>query len=122
MNNDSRKQTRIPREESVFIEIFLGEQKVSDLIAQCPTKDVSESGLKVQSSYKLDVTEIIDLQIEFVTSSLKFYLKGEVRWCNEIDVSPKSYYCGFELVDDDTTDIVKWRALFDANDQLVLPN
>jgi len=100
-NNELRKEHRVPKQESVYIEVLTSSSKSDKgLVVECSTHDISPSGIKVRSHYPIK------------QGSLKYLLTGEVKWCNQLNDEP-TYNCGFELVDAEHSDIKLWRELFD---------
>ncbi len=112
-STELRKENRVDREETVFIEVLSASVEESNaLVVQCSTRDISISGLKVTSNYPITVGVILELLVDFNNESVKYLLTGEVKWCNQIDAEP-TYFCGFELIDAEHSDIRLWRELFD---------
>ncbi|MCO7225318.1 PilZ domain-containing protein [Pleionea sp. CnH1-48] len=111
-SQDLRKENRYRREELVFIEVLSSSAEQHDgLIVKCSTRDISATGLKVQSSYPLKVNSLLELLVEFKDDSSRFLLTGEVRWCDQIDDMP-TYLCGFEIIEAEHSDIHSWRTQF----------
>lgn len=112
-STELRKENRIEREETVFIEVLSASVEESNaLVVQCSTRDISLQGLKVTSNYPITVGVILELLVDFNQESVKYLLTGEVKWCNQIDSEP-TYHCGFELIDAEHSDIHLWRELFE---------
>ncbi|PWK50771.1 PilZ domain-containing protein [Pleionea mediterranea] len=112
-NNELRKEHRVPKQESVYIEVLTSSSKNDKgLVVECSTDDISPSGIKVRSHYPITEGAFLELLIDFKQGSLKYLLTGEVKWCNQLNDEP-TYNCGFELVDAEHSDIKLWRELFD---------
>ncbi|NVJ59325.1 MAG: PilZ domain-containing protein [Gammaproteobacteria bacterium] len=114
---EKRSESRLAREETVFIEVL--SSTVNDdngLVVKCTTRDISKSGIKVTSNYPINVGAFLELLIDFGETSQKFLLTGEVKWCKQIDSEP-TYICGFELLAAEHSDIKLWCQLFDEDPQ-----
>jgi hypothetical protein len=109
-----RRENRIDREETVFIEVLSASPNERDaLVVRCSTRDISRSGIKVTSNYPITVGVILELLVDFNSDSVKYLLTGEVKWCHQVSSEP-TYLCGFELIDAEHSDIQLWRELFEA--------
>jgi len=112
MNIDSRKQTRHPREETIFIEILSASRESAEdnIMLECTTQDISKDGLKIRAEYPFIIGAILELLISFESGGYKFLLTGQVKW-NQISEQGEST-AGFELIEAEHSDYLVWRNMF----------
>ena len=112
MSMDQRKDKRLDKEEKIFIEVLSASEGSSQdrVLLECSTKDISRSGLKIQTNYPLIVNSVLELLINFETGDYKFLLTGEVRWFEA--TGKGQYLAGFELIDAEHSDFVVWEKMF----------
>jgi len=112
MSVEYRKDQRQTREEKIFIEILSASSgsENDSVLLECTTKDISKSGLKVQSEYPFILGAILELLISFESGGYKFLLTGEVKWFEE--VGKGQYLAGFELIEAEHSDIMLWQNMF----------
>ncbi|WP_144395495.1 PilZ domain-containing protein [Pleionea sediminis] len=112
-HEESRKEQRVDKQETVFIEILAtSAESDSGLVVKCATQDISRTGIKVNSNFPITVGAYLELLIDFESTAARFLLTGEVKWCRQIDSEP-TYECGFELLEAEHSDIQLWQAQFD---------
>lgn len=77
------------------------------------TLDVSASGLRIELNQKIKVDSVLDVWVTLKDSSKKYFLTGNVRWCNEMEVGGH-YQIGVVLRErsDTVTDLEAWRQAF----------
>ena len=81
---------------------------------RCSTKDVSANGLRIQLDQPVPEGFLLELWIEVSNHPTKFYLAGEVKWCQELDEG-KRYLVGVELKETDTEDFKQWQEVLAEN-------
>ena len=90
-------------------------------VVRCSTKDVSPNGIRIQLDQQVPEGFALELWVEVSSHPTKFYLAGEVKWCQELDEG-KRYLVGVELKDADTEDFKRWQEVLGLNDQNPLEN
>ncbi|TQV84479.1 PilZ domain-containing protein [Aliikangiella coralliicola] len=115
MSIEQRKHHRQTREEKIFIEVLSASDNGADdnVMLECTTRDISESGLKIQSQYPFIISSILELLINFESGGYKFLLTGEVKWFEEVPGG--EYLAGFELIDAEHSDFLVWQNMFTAS-------
>ncbi len=115
----SRKEDRLIQSETVLIELLSDDvDNQGNLVLSAETSDISASGMKVFSSSALNPNYIHELLVIFDEHSKKYLLTGEVKWCEKVTQSLKDngvegYYCGFELLEAEHSDLRDWKTLFE---------
>ncbi|TQV76907.1 PilZ domain-containing protein [Aliikangiella marina] len=114
-----RRDERMSREEKIFIEILSASSggESDSVLLECTTKDISKSGLKVESEYPFILGAILELLISFESGGYKFLLTGEVKWFEE--VAKGRYLAGFELLEAEHSDIMLWQNMFEDSVEVV---
>ena len=122
-NQDRRQHTRQPRDERVVVQIVSSTHDTlpPGTVVRCSTKDVSPTGIRVQVEQRVPEGFLLELWVEVSSHPTKFYLAGEVKWCQELDEG-KRYLVGVELKDADTEDFKRWQEVLGLNDQNPLEN
>ncbi|MCW8955406.1 MAG: PilZ domain-containing protein [Gammaproteobacteria bacterium] len=77
------------------------------------TVDISASGLRVSLDRPIDVDSVLDVWVMMKKENKKYFLTGNVRWCNETE-QPGIYHAGVVLRErtDTITDLRSWRKSF----------
>jgi len=122
-NQDRRQHARQPRDERVVVQVSSStvETLPAGSIVRCSTKDVSATGMRLQLNQSVPDGCLLELWVEISNHPTKFYLAGEVKWCQELD-EDKRYLVGIELKDADTEDFKQWQEVLGLNDQTPLEN
>ena len=104
-NQDRRQHSRQPRDERVVVQIVSSTRDTlpPGTVVRCSTKDVSANGLRIQVDQSVQEGFLLELWVEVSNHPTKFYLAGEVKWCQELDEG-KRYLVGVELKETDTED------------------
>jgi hypothetical protein len=86
MPEETRRYTRFPIENTVFIELVAPEFGSSEpgVIARCKTLDISRDGLRVTLEQQLQVGAILQLGVELPAPAEPLYLVGEVKWSHPL--------------------------------------
>lgn len=108
--SDRRQHTRHPRDERVIVQIVSSTHDTlpPGTIVRCSTKDVSARGLKIQLDQKVPEGFHLELWVEVSNRPSKFFLSGEVKWCEVLDEATR-YLVGVELHEADTKDFKLWQ-------------
>ena len=122
-NQDRRQHTRQPRDERVVVQIVSSTRDTlpPGTVVRCSTKDVSANGIRIQVDQRVPEGFLLELWVEVSNHPTKFYLAGEVKWCQELDEA-KRYLVGIELKDSDTEDFKQWQEVLRSNDSSPLEN
>lgn len=77
------------------------------------TLDVSAGGLRLALNHPIKVDSVLDVWVTLKEQKRKFFLTGNVRWCNESD-KPGIYQIGLILRErtDTVTDFRSWQEAF----------
>jgi Tfp pilus assembly protein PilZ len=122
-NQDRRQHSRQPRDERVVVQIVSSTRDTlpPGTVVRCSTKDVSASGLRIQLDQPVPEGFLLELWVEVSNHPTKFYLAGEVKWCQELDEG-KRYLVGVELKETDTEDFKQWQEVLAENSSDALEN
>ena len=109
---ERRQHARQPRDERVVVQIVSSSRDTlpPGTVVRCSTKDVSAEGLRIQLDQQLPEGFHLELWVEISNHPSKFYLAGEVKWCQALE-DGKRYLVGVALSQGDTEDLEKWQAL-----------
>jgi len=120
-NQDRRQHTRQTRDERVVVQIVSSTRDTlpPGTVVRCSTKDVSANGIRVQLDQPVPEGFLLELWVEVSNHPTKFYLAGEVKWCQELD-DAKRYLVGVELKEGETEDFKQWQELLGFNDSTPL--
>ncbi len=107
---ERRQHVRQPRDERVVVQIVSSTRDTlpPGTVVRCSTKDVSSQGIRIQLEQQLPEGFQLELWIEISNHPSKFFLAGEVKWCEELDEG-KRYLVGVELKAGDTDDFKQWQ-------------
>ncbi len=107
---ERRQHIRQPRDERVVVQIVSSTRDTlpPGTVVRCSTKDVSSQGIRIQLEQQLPEGFQLELWIEISNHPSKFFLAGEVKWCEELDEG-KRYLVGVELKAGDTDDFKQWQ-------------
>ena len=77
------------------------------------TVDISASGLRISLDRPIEVDSVLDVWVTLKKENKKYFLTGNVRWCNETE-KPGIYHAGVVLRErtDTITDLRSWRKSF----------
>lgn len=114
---ERRRATRIPRRESVSIELMLPSPEPSQgpEVVATETLDVSATGIRVTLGKVLDSGYILDFCVDLHDNPRRFLLAGETRWC-QFNSESGRYEVGILIHDAEGTDSDQWFALFADGD------
>jgi Tfp pilus assembly protein PilZ len=114
---DRRQHTRQKRDERVVVQVASSTHDTlpAGTVVRCSTKDVSPSGLRIRLDHQVPDGFLVELWVEVSNHPTKFYLAGEVMWCQELE-DKKHYLIGVKLKDGETDDFKKWQEVFESND------
>lgn len=122
-SKDRRQHTRQPRDERVVVQIVSSTRDTlpPGTVVRCAAKDVSSQGIKIQLDQQLPEGFLLELWIEISSHAGKFFLAGEVKWCQELDEG-KRYLIGVELKEGETEDFKLWQEVLGSDDTAALGN
>jgi len=122
-NQDRRLHSRQARDERVVVQIVSSTRDTlpPGTVVRCSTKDVSANGLRIQLDQPVPEGFLLELWVEVSNHPTKFYLAGEVKWCQELDEG-KRYLVGVELKETDTEDFKQWQEVLAENSSDALEN
>ena len=77
------------------------------------TLDVSATGLRIELNQEIKIDSVLDVWVTLKDNNKKYFLTGNVRWCNQMDVGGY-YQIGVVLRErsDTVTDLDSWQAEF----------
>ena len=106
-----RKQPRLASEDKLFVEIMAAENRadIVGLVLNCTTIDISPTGIRLTLPMQVQKGTRLDLWIDSQMSAKKFFLHGEVMWCN-FDPQIDQCQAGLEIKDHPMTDYLTWQA------------
>lgn len=118
---DRRQHARQPRDERVVVQIVSSTRDTlpPGMVVRCATKDVSPRGIRIQLDQQVPEGFLVELWIEISNHPSKFFLAGEVKWCQELDEG-KRYLVGVELKEGETEDFKLWREVLGNNETSAL--
>lgn len=118
---DRRQHVRQARDERVIVQIVSSTRDTlpPGTVVRCSTKDVSTRGIKIQLDRQLPEGFLVELWIEISNHAGKFFLAGEVKWCEELD-DGKRYLIGIELTEGGSEDFKLWQEVLSANETAAL--
>ena len=79
------------------------------------TIDVSATGLRIELNQQIKIDSVLDVWVTLKESKNKYFLTGNVRWCEESDV--EGYFqIGVVLREraDTVTDLDGWQVAFNS--------
>lgn len=120
-SKDRRQHVRQPRDERVVVQIVSSTRDTlpPGTVVRCSTKDVSSQGIRIQLDQQLPEGFLLELWIEISNHTSKFFLTGEVKWCQELDEG-KRYLIGVELKEGETEDFKLWQEVLGGNENAAL--
>ena len=103
---ERRRQPRIEEENEVTITVVSGGHNLSEetVINSC-TKDISTSGVKIQTNILLPIDTLIELDFTSKAVRQKIQALGKVKWIKVI-IEDESYEAGVEFFSN-ATDALK---------------
>ncbi len=114
---DRRQHVRQQRDERVVVQIVSSTHDTlpPGMVVRCSTKDVSPEGIKIHLDQRVPEGFLLELWVEISNHPSKFFLAGEVKWCQEIDDSDR-YLVGVELDEGATEDFKLWQEALGTNE------
>lgn len=113
--DDRRVHTRFDTAEEISLKIVFSSENPGLLgrTLDGSTLDVSAGGLKISLNHLIKVDSVLDVWVTLKEQRRKFFLTGNVRWCNESE-KPGIYQIGLILRErtDTVTDLGSWQASF----------
>ena len=77
------------------------------------TIDVSASGLRIELNQQIKLDSVLDVWVTLKESQKRYFLTGNVRWCQEMEVG-EYFQIGVVLRErsDTITDLDSWQSVF----------
>ena len=115
-NHDERRaEVRFDQKEELSMKIVFSSENPGLLgkTMDGSTVDVSASGLRIMLNQPIQIDSVLDVWVSLKEKNKKFFLTGNVRWCNETDVGG-IYQIGLVLRErsDTVTDLSSWQTVF----------
>jgi hypothetical protein len=113
--DERRAHTRFDTEEAISLKIVFSSENPGLLgrTLNASTLDVSAGGLRISLNHAIKIDSVLDVWVTLKEQKRKFFLTGNVRWCNESD-KPGVYQIGLILRErtDTVTDLGSWQDTF----------
>ena len=113
--DERRVETRFDRKEELSMKIVFSSEN-PDLLGKTldgATLDVSASGMRIMLNRPIKIDSVLDVWVNLKEQNKKYFLTGNVRWCNETEVGG-NYQIGLVLRErtDTVTDLSSWQDIF----------
>jgi hypothetical protein len=112
---DRRAHQRMEVSEEVSLKIVFSSENPGLLgrTLDGSTLDLSAGGLRISLNHPIKIDSVLDVWVTMKEQKRKFFLTGNVRWCNESD-KPGVYQIGLVLRErtDTVTDLRGWQEAF----------
>ena len=112
---DRRADPRIELQADLTVKIVFSSTAPSLLGKNLDSKtvDISASGLRISLDRPIEIDSVLDVWVTMKKQNKKYFLTGNVRWCNETD-QLGVYHAGVVLRErtDTITDLRSWRKHF----------
>lgn len=112
---DRRADPRIELRADLTVKIVFSSTAPSLLGKNLDSKtvDISASGLRISLDRPIEIDSVLDVWVTMKKQNKKYFLTGNVRWCNETD-QLGVYHAGVVLRErtDTITDLGSWRKYF----------
>ena len=112
---ERRGATRYEMKEALDLKIVFSSENPNLLgkTLNGSTLDVSATGLRIELNQKIKVDSVLDVWVTLKDNNKKYFLTGNVRWCNEMEVGGY-YQIGVVLRErtDTITDLSNWKSAF----------
>ena len=106
---NSRLETRLNLQETVFIEIIASDSNSAGNVIMCSSLDLSANGLQVIVDEEISMGTILRICID-LRDEEPIFLVAEVKW-QRPDEDSGGFRVGFLLFESDDTDIQRWKEL-----------
>ncbi|MBI3186396.1 MAG: PilZ domain-containing protein [Gammaproteobacteria bacterium] len=110
-----RAQFRYNKVEKISVKIVFSSENPGLLGRKIEgsTLDVSSGGMKLMLNNPIRIDSVLDVWVSTPDQNRKYFLTGNVRWCNESE-KPGVYQIGLVLRErsDTTTDLTSWQETF----------
>ncbi|MBI3186397.1 MAG: PilZ domain-containing protein [Gammaproteobacteria bacterium] len=112
---DRRAHPRVAVSEDVSLKIVFSSENPGLLgrTLDGSTLDLSAGGLRISLNHAIKIDSVLDVWVTLKSQKRKFFLTGNVRWCNESE-KPGIYQIGLVLRErsDTVTDLRSWQEEF----------
>ena len=115
--NERRVAERFEQKQALDLKIVFSSEN-PNLLGKTlcgSTLDVSASGLRIELNQPIKVDSVLDVWVTLKDSTKKYFLTGNVRWIQEMEVGGY-FQIGVVLRErsDTVTDFNSWKAAFKA--------
>jgi len=112
---DRRDATRYELKEVLDMKIVFSSENPNLLGKKIAgsTVDVSASGLRIELTQQIKIDSVLDVWVTLKDSNKKYFLTGNVRWCEEMEIEGH-FQIGVVLRErsDTVTDLDNWKSVF----------
>ena len=112
---DRRSATRFELKEALEMKIVFSSENPGLLGRRISgsTIDISATGLRIDLNQAVKIDSVLDVWVTLKDNGRKYFLTGNVRWCEQKD-SADGYLVGVVLREraDTVTDLVSWQDEF----------
>jgi len=105
---ERRTRPRMPRKESLYVQLAAAAAPTGARVLRCESADLSSTGLRVGVSEPLRPGTALEVWIRLSELGCNFYLQGRVRW-----YCAASAEAGIGMCFAEGTDYWQWLALVD---------
>lgn len=114
-HDERRAEQRYEQKQALSVKIVFSSENPGLLgkTIDGSTLDVSGSGLRIQLNQPVEMDSVLDVWVSRKENNTKYFLTGNVRWCNETERGG-IYQVGLVLRErsDTVTDLSSWQASF----------
>lgn len=113
--DDRRAATRFELKEALELKIVFSSENPGLLGKRLngSTIDISATGLRIELNHAVKIDSVLDVWVTLKGKGRKYFLTGNVRWCDEKE-SNDGFLIGIVLREraDTVTDLVSWQDEF----------
>ena len=114
-NDGQRAHVRFKNSDDINLKIVFSSENPGLLGRKLDgsTLDVSATGMRIMLNNAIRVDSVLDVWVALKEQNQKYFLTGNVRWCNESE-KPGIYQIGLVLRErsDTVTDLRNWQQVF----------
>lgn len=106
--DDLRRENRKLSEKMIVVRYVNESQNNTEETHTCSSQDISAGGLKLVSHCPLELGSEMPMEIDLGSMWAVIDVRGQVKWCLEIDESP-TYYIGVKLIEIEKSNRQVWK-------------
>lgn len=110
MTAERRQHTRLPKQEHVQVDVTTEGIPTSADVFDCSSRDFSLRGVRLHGDHAIDLGSRVDLTVHMKSDGKDYQLSGKVKWVTV--TTENEHLAGVELLENESADMEKWRALF----------